>query len=268
MKYPLAGDLQRETTTSLTANPAWTTRRAADFKDTGNYEVISESGEVVALIFRDPDDREWYRAMWPGEIDRAHSPIQHWLGSTKGEAIERLASRSLAKNPSESPDEREAAVERYKTFHRYDPKDVGEFPASFAIPAKMKCAGPAKWTTYRSGKVDPATLKLPKRPVNYIHEHDAGVHVYVPVDDDDFDGKTVTVPREFREVGALTKLGESLGYCVKVDDDELEAESVAPLPELYCSSDGKCLYVVQDKREVLAMIWGGALGVFARGIDG
>lgn len=200
--------------------------------------------------------------------------------------IERCTSCGEPTHPSESDDEgrcercmraagvtpiapdREAALERYKAFHRFDPKDIGEFPSSFKIPAKMKRVGPAKWTTYRSGKVDPATLKRPKRPVNYIHEHDAGVHVYVPVDDKEFAGETVSVPTDFRDVTALAMLGESLGFCVQVDDDEIEAENEGKLPELYCSSDGKCLYIIEDKRELVAMIWGGALGVFPRGIDG
>jgi hypothetical protein len=50
--------------------------------------------------------------------------------------------------------------------------------------------------------------------------------------------------------------------------DGREAEGRAPLPDLCCTPDGKCLLVVQGKRKVLAMMWGGALGVFARGIDG
>jgi hypothetical protein len=174
------------------------------------------------------------------------------------------------KNPA-SAEDREAAIDRYKTFHRYDPKDIGEFPTSFRIPERMRCVGPAKWTTYRSGKVDPSTLKKPKRPVNYIHEHDAGVEVYVPTSDREFDtdGEVVTVPTQFRDAGALVKLGESLGFCVKMEDDgEIECEHDAPLPELYCTTDGKCLLVIENKSEVKAMIWGGALGVFARGIDG
>lgn len=177
-------------------------------------------------------------------------------------------SEVMRRNPGrEAPAE---AVDKYEEFHRYAPKSIGEFARGFKIPARMLKAGDAKWTTYRSPKVDPATLKKPRRPVNYIHEHDAGVEVYLPLNADapELDGEPCDVPDEFRQVAALVKLGESLGFCYNVDGEEVEAEGAAPLPELYCTPDGRCLLVVQDKSEVLAMIWGGALGVFARGIDG
>jgi len=168
------------------------------------------------------------------------------------------------------PPEADEAVDKYVEFHRLEPRKIGEFPASFAIPETMFVGGTAKYVTYRSSKVDPESLRKPSRPVDYIHEHDAGVVVYVS------DGHRPTasrvvehVPSEFREVAALTKLGECLGYCF-VDEDGVkhEAEGRAPLPELYAVPSGKCLLVIQSKREVIAMIWGGGLGVYARGIDG
>jgi hypothetical protein len=67
-------------------------------------------------------------------------------------------------------------------------------------------------------------------------------------------------------------LGKCLGYDFRdpkyPDDDPIQAVAQDPLPELYCIPSGKVLLVVQDKRQLLAAIWGGALGVFARGIDG
>lgn len=179
----------------------------------------------------------------------------------------RSAAAGVRKNPGEPPT---AALEKYEEFHRYTPKAIGEFASGFSIPSRVLRAGTAKWTTYRSAKVDPETLQKPRRPVNYIHEHDAGVHVYVPEDADapELDGDPCDVPSEFCKVTALVKLGDSLGFCYEVDGEKVEAEGTDPLPELYCTPDGRCLLVVQDKSEVLAMMWGGALGVFARGIDG
>lgn len=168
-------------------------------------------------------------------------------------------------NPmTKNPDDLAAAREKYREFHRYDSKDVGAFPKAFTIPKRMRLAGKGKWVTYRSSKVDPSTLEKPKRPIDYIHEHDAGVRTYIKDADPDTD-----VPEKFRDVGALVKLGECLGFCViDGDGEEVEAEGRAPLPELYTTPDGKCLFVIQGKRDVLAMTWGGGLGVFARGIDG
>jgi hypothetical protein len=158
----------------------------------------------------------------------------------------------------------EQAVAKYKEFHRYDPRQIGEFPASFRIPARVLRAGPAKFVTYRSGKVDPETLKKPRHPVNYIHEHDAGVMCYLTSGD----GVEVDVPRKFIDVEALTRLGYCLGFCFEEEGEKCEVEGRDPLPDLYATPDGKCLLVIQSRKTVLAMMWGGALGVFARGIDG
>lgn len=168
------------------------------------------------------------------------------------------------------PPEAEEAIEKYVEFHRLEPRKIGEFPASFSIPATMNVGGRAKFVTYRSSKVDPESLRKPSRPVDYIHEHDAGVVVYVDDDHCPTDERVVVdVPSEFRDVAALTKLGECLGYCfIDEDGEKHEAEGRAPLPELYTVPNGKCLLVIQSKRDVIAMMWGGGLGVFARGIDG
>lgn len=157
-----------------------------------------------------------------------------------------------------NPEDRDEAVGKYKEFHRYDPRTVEEVEIS--IPRSVRKLGAAKHVLYRSGKVDPSTLRKPKNPVDYIHEHDAGVDVYA------CDGAADTdVPDEFRRISAVVKLGKCLGFALK---DGAEAEATTPMPDLCCTPDGTCLLVVQDKHKVLYMIWGGALGVFARGIDG
>jgi hypothetical protein len=162
----------------------------------------------------------------------------------------------------------EAAVDKYVEFHRYEPKEVGAFPKSFEIPERMYRAGKALWVTYRSSKVDPETLRRPRKPVDYIHEHDVGVNIYCahPIDSD-ADG--VDVPRNFRSTTALVRLGICLGYAHEdADGKEAEARATRPAPDLYTTPCGKCLLVIQGRRQVIAMMWGGGLGVFARGIDG
>lgn len=163
----------------------------------------------------------------------------------------------------------EDALDKYREFHRYDPKEIGAFPASFAIPDRLYRGGRAIFVTYQSSKVDPETLRKPRRPVNYIHEHDAGVVTYLA--DAKVCGCTHAqpVPEKYRDVDALVRLGHCMGF--KFEDEhgeEHEAEAVAPLPELYTVPDGTALLVIQSRRTVLAMMWGGGLGVFARGIDG
>ena len=167
-----------------------------------------------------------------------------------------------------TPPEARAAIDKYVEFHRHDPRHIIVGTNDFRIPDRMYRAGPAQWVTYRSGKVDPETLRRPRHPVNYIHKHDAGVVCYLP-SAQDADGGEVEVPVVFREPAALTRLGYCLGFCFEdLDGGKCEAESRSPMPDLYTTPDGRCLLVIQSRKIVLAMMWGGALGVFARGIDG
>jgi len=169
-------------------------------------------------------------------------------------------------SPAPIPQE---AIDKYEEFHRHKPKRVGEFPSSFRIPSDMVRGGKAMWVTYRSDKVDPETLRRPRHPINYIHEHNAGVETYVrsaqrfPIRDT----TPVAVPKRFMDADVLVRLGTCLGFCFDVDGEEVEATN-SPDPDLYCTPDGKCLVVIQKRTKVIAMMWGGALGVFARGIDG
>jgi len=219
------------------------------------------------------------RMFWGGEvIDEINADAQRTLSPAQLAIYRSIASglrsmddhpRLLRRNPE--GDARELAVAKYEEFHRYKPTKIGEFHRDFEIPSHVFCGGKAKWTTYRSAKVDPSTLKKPRHPVNYIHEHDAGVMLYLPEDSElvaDLDLEEVVVPRVIQDAEALVMLGQSLGFCFELEGAPVEAEGAAPLPELYCTPDGKCLLVIQDKRQVLAMLWGGGLGVFPRGIDG
>lgn len=166
------------------------------------------------------------------------------------------------------PSEAEEAVDKYVEFHRLDPRKIGTFPESFVIPARMAELGTANAVMYRSDKVDPETLRRPAHAVDYIHEHDAGVMTYVRAADAP-GARSVAVPPEFRDVAALTRLGKFLGFFyIDGAGEKQEARATQPLPDLYTVPSGKCLLVIQSRREVLAMSWGGGLGVFARGIDG
>lgn len=162
-------------------------------------------------------------------------------------------------NPEIYQEDVDAAVSKYAEFHRFDPKKLEEI-ADLKIPTKVKKLGAARDVLYRSAKVDPATLRKPKRAVDYVHEFAAGVVAYAADGSGDSE-----VPPSFAKVTAVVFLGKCLGFALR---DGTEAEGVAPLPDLCCTPDGKCLFVIQDKKKVLHLFWGGALGVFARGIDG
>jgi hypothetical protein len=171
-------------------------------------------------------------------------------------------------NKDDLPPEVAGAVELYQTFHRFEPRKIGAFSSGFQIPLVMYKGGAAVWVAYQSGKVDPATLRKPSKPVNYIHEHDAGVGCYLASQRDAGGVPGTEVPARFRNIEALTRLGHCLGFCYKDAGEEFEVKGVKPYPDLYATPDGRCLLVIEKQRRVLAMMWGGGLGVFARGIDG
>lgn len=175
-----------------------------------------------------------------------------------------LSARSWRTTPKANPTTPEGAskaVDMFQVFHKKDPTDVGEFHASFAIPSRVRLTGNAACIMYRSSKVDPETLKQPRKPIDYIHEFGKGVCLYTPGGSAD-----QKVPDEIVASTALTLLGECLGWEVMHDGKKREAEGVPPLPELYCTPSGRALLVIQDKREILAIFWGGQLGVEGRGI--
>lgn len=190
-------------------------------------------------------------------------------GFKRGVPCDRCEARGARKNPARArrnPEsaQLEDAKAKFEEFHRKKPTSIGEFHQNFVVPDEIGKLGKAVHVLYRSDKKDPATGKQPKKPVDYIHEHYAGVHCYAPNDE----LEQVEVPEFVREADALVLLGLCLGFRFKDDEGEHDAEGEEPLPELYATPCGRALIVVQDKREVLAMIWGGGLGVWARGIDG
>ena len=249
------------------AQAAWDERHTQSIVELEREGMTpSEAYNEVRDTLADPEHRERWIREHASEVKDEGAPSGEAAYQVWADAYLRACKdRVYARNPAEElSEDDQAAVEKYLEFHRYDAKHLDT--VDIKIPEVVYKGGKAMWVTYRSRKVDPSTLKRPKRPVDYIHEFDAGVHLYRA---DSGDGRErCEVPDEFRHVGALVKLGMCLGFMYKGPGGEIEGQSSRPLPELACSPDGKCLYVVQDRRRVIALIWGGALGVFARGIDG
>jgi hypothetical protein len=155
------------------------------------------------------------------------------------------------------------AEKLYEDFHKYNPREVGKFPRSFQIPTSIELAGPALYVLYQSPKCDPITYKKPKKPINYIHEHKDGVKVYLAGGD----GPIRKVPKRVSEVTSLTRLGKFLGLGFLDGDEEVAMEASGKV-DLYAIPSGKSLLVIENRRNVLAMIWGGKLRVEPRGIVG
>lgn len=165
------------------------------------------------------------------------------------------------------------ALAKYREFHRKDVRATGQFDDALAIPDHGYYLGDSVHILYRSNKVDPDTGIEPKRPIDYIHEHDSwGVKTYAPPGRVARRGaqRRVDVPDFVREVDTLVLLGRCLGLAYKLSNGtivELEARG-RPLSELYTTPCGRALIVICDKAEIEYLVWGGGLGVRDVGIIG
>jgi hypothetical protein len=157
------------------------------------------------------------------------------------------------------------ALKKYLEFHQQEPRKEGTFHPDLVIPREAILVGSAIQVLYRSDKLNPTTLE-DEGWIDYFHDHDPGVKVYRT--DRNADGEARAVPSWLYRVRELTWLGYCLGfsYLDELSGKERRAKGSAPLPELYTIPSGKALLVIQSKRRLLAMMWGGRLGVHARGI--
>ena len=164
----------------------------------------------------------------------------------------------------------ERGLEKYEEFSRLEPREAICEEDQF-MPERAARVGKALHVMYRSAKIDPDTDKRPRGGAqNYIHEHDAGVHVYDPEPDGELGHGDIEDVPECDPNTTLVLLGQCLGLAWKsdVDDEEYECEWNDPEVELYCTTSGQMLVIVGGKREILYLVWGGALGVEPRGIIG
>jgi hypothetical protein len=158
------------------------------------------------------------------------------------------------------------AVKKFVQFHQREPRRSGSFASSLVIPDAAICVGAAKNVLYSSDKLNPETSE-DEGWIDYIHEHDAGVKVYRCDRAAKGLGDLVTVPSWLRRTTELTWLGDCLGFAyTDYDGKEHEAKGQGLLPELFTTPNGKALLVIQNKRTLCALIWGGRLGVEPRGI--
>lgn len=156
-------------------------------------------------------------------------------------------------------------VRKYIEFHQFEPRKVGKFHSDFEIPTEAVLAGDAVHVLYRSDKLNPTTGE-DEGWIDYIHDHKSGVKIY-RTDRGFHNGPVRSVPGFIRRVSSLVRLGDCLGFAyLDSEGEKIEGKGKRPLPELYTIPSGRALLVVQSKRRVLALIWGGRLGVEARGI--
>ncbi len=171
-----------------------------------------------------------------------------------------VVARDARENPS--PAMPTKAIRMFRLFHTRDYRGDGAFHPSLTIPATVRCMGDALRTDYRSDKLNP-TDGDDEGWIDYTHKHDGGVKLCQPARGASGD---TNVPAWIRNVDQLTWLGKVLALEFRDGDGVHEMRGTEPLPELFASPTGKALFVIQSKRTLLAIIWGGRLAVERRGI--
>jgi hypothetical protein len=242
----------------------------------GRKVFIADVWDAMDFPHRSDFNRDMLEAHRKGllELQRADMPQFFDAEDIEASLIEGPlgAYHFVIVQPKRNPQPLDEAREMFLRFHRIDPKEV-IVEDDQHMPTHAARMGKSIHVLYRSSKLDPETGKRPPGGVqNYIHEHDAGVHLYDPNDNgisDGASGDLEEVPECDPDM-ALVLLGECLGIAWKDDvlDEDYEMEWDNPAIELYTTTSGKMLVVVENKREILYLVWGGALGVEPRGIVG
>jgi hypothetical protein len=158
------------------------------------------------------------------------------------------------------------AKKLFTIFHQFEPIKVGDFGKSFKIPREAIYVGAAKIMYYTSDKLNPETGE-DEGNIPYYHEHSKGARTYVT--DESRDGDLRPIPKWIYAVDALVKLGTCDGFVYEDSDGETrEAKATGRKPDWYATPSGKAILAIQDKRTVLAIVWGGQLRVEWRGVVG
>jgi hypothetical protein len=160
---------------------------------------------------------------------------------------------------------RRRAEKLFTEFHQFEPVDIGNFHPSFRIPRYANYVGEAKKMLYASDKLNPETSE-DEGWIHYFHDHTGGVRLYLT---GNVGGEIRAIPPWIYRARALARLGDCEGFeYIDFDGELVEAEGTKPLPEWYAVPSGKALLIVQSKRSVIAILWGGKLDVEERGVVG
>ena len=279
----------------------WGKSRLNDVYVREPYIIVSYSTQVHArgelAIFRATADstevaEDAYGHVWPLGVDGLTGFLDErasWTdvgGNAQLAVHERLteigcthivpcdAQLALAENPArggamakqnDDPGVSPRALRMFRGFHKRDWRKAGDFSPDLVIPDRVTLLGDAKFVLYKSDKLNPET-EADEGWIDYIHEHGRGVKVCRA----DASGRKVgdiAVPAWLQKQTELVWLGDCNGFAYwDADGTERDIKGSKPYPELYTVPSGKALLVIQNKRTLLAMFWGGRLGVEPRGI--
>jgi hypothetical protein len=158
------------------------------------------------------------------------------------------------------PRDLKPAVEVFEKFNDFDLNDIGAFPASLKIPKTVEVVGKATEVLYQSKKWNDGSH-------GYYHEIESYPRVRVGVTKRGT-GRVTKLPQRLLSTETLTQIGErSLGLIYEDADGE-KYEVNPPRSVWFWSVRGRALLLIQDKRKLLAVVWGGDLDVRPEGIVG
>jgi len=150
----------------------------------------------------------------------------------------------------------EDAIERYKIFHKKDPRGVVMLRG---LPERFTEIGRGESVMYETDK-----WEADGNDTRYKHLHGPGVRVFEAAGSiAGGDALPVTPPSP--EEG-FARLGRCLGFFVRVGKDVREYNP--PDTDLFASPSGNLLGVYSPSRGWVAFMAGGSLRVEAEGIDG
>lgn len=185
------------------------------------------------------------------------------------------------------PRDVERAAERFETFTKREAETLHAFAPTLKIPASIAHVGEAVSVSYASNKWSGNTQ-------NYIHHndchcgHEREAHENGELGEGDGPcnwlcgcrrfksnvkmyltgrGRGTAVPPWIQRVTTLTLLGRCLDFSY-IDHKRNVVDRKAPGCQLFCIPSGKALLIIEDKKRLVAMIWGGKLDVLDVGIVG
>lgn len=175
-------------------------------------------------------------------------------------------SRARRRNGDEQPKIKDEgrAVDKYREFNSFDPKELVYVDGS-PIPKRLRKLGVSEQITYDSMKVIPDNGVRPRKKQGYFHDHETPKpNTYEPDPNGD-----VETPDFIAECDALALIGDFINFkFTDADGNLVTGKASRPAPQIYCTPNGRALLVIQSKKTVLAIIYGGDLTVESRGIVG
>jgi len=159
-----------------------------------------------------------------------------------------------------SPRGLKKALASFEGFHRYDPKNVAKLPSTVRIPSHVYVPGPCKYVTYRSDKWNDGSY-------DYIHDIDSYPRVKLGIIGKR-NGRKTKVPKRISDNATLIMIRtRALGFGYTNNDNETVDCTVSRC-SWFWHPTGRALLLIEDKRRLAAIVWGGDLGFEDRGIVG